>query len=370
MSTTLNRLIRFIIPPERAGGALLDFLSVRFTYHSAVEWQERMTSGRVTVNGQRATPEQILTTGDELAYDASGIPEPPMDDRIRLVHCDDDLVVVDKSGNLTCHPGGRYFNHTLWGLLQTRHGIAKPTFINRIDRETSGLVVIARTSAATKNLRAQFADRRVEKRYEALVEGAFPDRVACAGWVVADFSGEVLKQRRFISVRTEGRAHTSSSVDAAGGRVFPRPAVAATDGSGRRDACTTTLFHDASDSPAPPTPDAQWAVTAFRREAVHGPISHVTAWPHTGRLHQIRVTLQSLGFPLVGDKLYGKDPGCFLRFCRDELTSEDRARLRLPRQALHAAGLRFHHPRTGQEMAFDLPLPDDMQAVIHACAAM
>ena len=335
MSTTLNRLIRFVIPPERAGGALLDFLSVRFTYHSAGEWRERMTSGRVTVNGQRAVPEQLLVAGDELAYDASGIPEPPMDDRIRLVHCDDDLVVVDKSGNLTCHPGGRYFNHTLWALLQTRHGIAKPTFINRIDRETSGLVVISRTPAATKNLRAQFAERRVEKRYEALVEGAFPDRVACAGWVVADFSGEVLKQRRFIPVRTE--------TDFDGKNLKPEG--------------------------EPPSPEAQWAVTAFRREAVHGPISRVTVWPHTGRLHQIRVTLQSLGFPLVGDKLYGVDPGFFLRFCRDELTPADRARMRLPRQALHAAGLRFRHPRTGQEMVFDLPLPDDMQGVIHACAA-
>ena len=326
----MRRLIRFVIPVERAGGVLLDFLVERFTYHTRDTWLARIAEGRMTVNGRCPAPEQVLAAGDELAYDADDIPEPPMDDRISLVYCDEDLAVVDKPGNLTCHPGGRYFNHTLWALLKTRHGIGDPTFVNRIDRETSGLVVVARTPAAARNLRAQFASRTVEKRYLALVEGIFPETCSAAGWIVADFSGEVLTKRRFVSV--------------------PLPDVP----SGRRD----------SPVGEPPEPEAQWAVTDFRRVSVHGPVSLVEALPHTGRLHQIRVALQTLGFPLVGDKLYGVDPGFFLRFCNDELTPEDLRRMRTRRQALHAAGLRFRHPRTGMPMCFDLPLPEDMQACL------
>ena len=318
----MRRQIRFLIPVERAGVAVMEFLVCRFTYNMRAEWMERIADGRITVNGRRAEPAQALAVGDELAYDAADIPEPPMDDRIALVHLDEELVVVNKSGNLTCHPGGRYFNHTLWALLKDRHGIDNPIFVNRIDRETSGLVVVARTPQAAKNLRAQFARRTVEKRYLALVEGVFPATCSATGWIVSDFTGEVLKKRRFM----------------------PEEAGAARSN--------------------PPEPDAQWAMTEFRLRATQGPISLIEAFPRTGRLHQIRVALQTIGFPLVGDKMYGVDPGVFLRFCRDELTPDDRVRMRMKRQALHAAGLRFRHPRTGSDMVFDLPLPADMQAVI------
>ena len=330
----MHRNIRFVIPQARAGGPLLDFLIARFTYHDEAGWRTRIAEGRITVNGQAVLPERVLTAGDELAYAADDIPEPPMDDRIALAHLDEELAIVNKSGNLTCHPGGRYFNHTLWALLKTRHGIADPTFVNRIDRETSGLVVVARTPAAAKNLRAQFASRTVGKRYLTLVEGTFSATRAAAGWIVVDYTGEVLKKRRFALVQT------ADDIDAFAGQP----------------------------PPAPPDQDAAWAVTGFRLVQRCGPVSLIEALPHTGRLHQIRATLQALGFPIVGDKLYGLDPGWFVRFCQDALTPDDRQRMRMRRQALHAAGLRFRHPGTGDTMAFDLPLPADMQAVVQACA--
>jgi len=93
-------------------------------------------------------------------------------------------------------------------------------------------------------------------------------------------------------------------------------------------------------------------------------VSEVEAVLHTGRLHQIRATLHSLGFPVVGDKLYGPDPMMFVRFCTDALTVEDRRRLRMDRQALHALELEFRHPATGQLMQFEAPLPPDMAAVL------
>jgi 23S rRNA pseudouridine955/2504/2580 synthase/23S rRNA pseudouridine1911/1915/1917 synthase len=330
----MRRQIRFVIPAERAGGALLDFLTTRFTYHTRDEWLDRLTEGRMTCNGRPTPPEHLLQTGDELAYDPGGLAEPPMDDRIGVVHADADLLVIDKTGNLTCHPCGRYFNHTLWAILKTRHGIENPIFVNRIDRETSGLVLVARTPSAAKNLRAQFAGRTVDKQYLALVEGAFPERATAAGWIVADFTGEVLKQRRFLPVTT------------AAGHWVTAPASA-----------------------VPPGPEAQWGWTEFALLERHGDLSLISAAPHTGRLHQIRVTLQTLGYPLVGDKLYGLDPGFFLRFCQDALTAGDFARMRMKRQALHAAGLRFRHPATGQELSFALPLPADMQAVLGGSGA-
>ena len=348
----MHRLIRVTIPAERAGSVVLDFLSTRFTYHSQIEWMGRMADGRITVNGIRATPDQVLAAVDVLAYDASDIPEPPMDNRIALVHVDADLVVVNKSGNLTCHPCGRYFNHTLWALLKTRHGVENPIFVNRIDRETSGLVVVARTPEAAKNLRAQFAGRTVQKRYLALVEGAFPAFCAAAGWIVADYTGEVLKKRKFVRVDVP-------DADSCSRDRWSRAAVIDRGYSGAE----TAKSIDTSVGEAPEA-DAQWAVTDFRLCTALGDLSLIEAFPHTGRLHQIRVTLQTLGFPLVGDKLYGVDPGFFVRFCKDELTGPDRERMRINRQALHAAGLRFQHPSTGRDLAFDLPLPEDMQQVI------
>ena len=112
----------------------------------------------------------------------------------------------------------------------------------------------------------------------------------------------------------------------------------------------------AAGSPAP-AQGAEWAETVFTRASVRDGFSVVTAQPRTGRLHQIRATLLSLGYPVVGDKLYGVDETLFLRFCTEALTEEDRRRLRLPRQALHAGYLRFHHPRFGALTETEAPLP-------------
>jgi 23S rRNA-/tRNA-specific pseudouridylate synthase len=334
-TAAMRREIRFTIPAGRAGGALVDFLTERFTYHTRDGWLERIASDRITINGQKIAPDYRLAAGDEMVYDADDIVEPPVNTRISIVHDDDDFLVINKSGDLPVHPGGRYFNHTLWALLKTRYGVAEPVFVNRIDRETSGLVVVARTPVAAKNLRTQFASRNVEKKYLALVEGTFPETLAASGWITLDIGNEVLKKRKFVAVAT------STAADAFGGLRDTPP-----------DRCVA------------PDDEADWAATAFRLLSVHGPVSLIEARPFTGRLHQIRVTLQALGFPIVGDKMYGVDSGIFVRFCQGALTSDDHARMRMDRQALHAASLRIRHPRFGQKMEFDLPLPDDMAKFI------
>jgi len=114
--------------------------------------------------------------------------------------------------------------------------------------------------------------------------------------------------------------------------------------------------------------DAEWAETKFRLIKQCGDIALIEAAPHTGRLHQIRATLLAMGCPIVGDKLYGVDETLFLRFCKDTLTDADRARLRMDRQALHASGLRFHHPKFGRPVTIDLDLPEDMKQLLNSMA--
>jgi len=320
----MKREMVFEVPETADGTAVADFLAARFSYNDRTGWCERIAAGAVTINGRPCTPDLLLKTGDRLNYEPDNRPEPPVDFNIGIVLDDDDLLIVNKSGNLPCHPGGRYFNHTLWAWLKKERGLDDFTFVNRIDRETSGLVVIAKNFAASENCRKQFSGRKVVKRYKTLVESAdFPVELETAGWLVADTESAIRKKRKFIQ---GGSSDTS------------------------------------------PSADAEWAETKFRLIKQCGEIALIEAEPHTGRLHQIRATLLALGFPIVGDKLYGVDETLFLRFCKDTLTDTDRARLRMNRQALHASGLNFHHPKFGRPVTVDLDLPDDMQQLLDVYA--
>lgn len=315
----MTREMTFTLRDKDAGKTLAAFLTARFTYHADEAWRSLIAEGRVTVNGRTSAPDAALRAGDVLQYDASDVEEPPVDEALGVVLDDPLLLVIDKPGNLPCHPGGRYFNHTLWALLKARHSVADPVLINRIDRETSGLVLVGKTPEAAHNLSKQFAAHSVFKRYTVFVEGVFPERLDAAGWLLPAPDSAIRKKRRFS------------------------PAAAGADA---------------------PCKEAEWAETVFERARVCDGFSVVTALPRTGRLHQLRATLLSLGFPVVGDKLYGVDETLFLKFCTNGLTADDQARLRMRRQALHADTLRFRHPRFGTPTEVTAPLPPDMAALI------
>jgi 23S rRNA pseudouridine955/2504/2580 synthase/23S rRNA pseudouridine1911/1915/1917 synthase len=307
------------IPPAAAGCRVLDFVSGRFTYRSRDEWQQELSSGRFLVNDAVATPQTLLANGDRLVYLLPELVEPPAELRFTVLYEDADLLVVDKPAGLPCHPAGRYFRHTLWALLQERHGLAAFSLINRLDRETSGLVLVAKHKQAARHCYQQFARRLVQKRYLVLVEGEFPAAaLEAVGWLAVDPAGSIRKKVRFYPLEATGPAPV--------GAVECR--------------------------------------TSFQRLRTHNGITLLEALPITGRYHQIRATLCSLGFPLVGDKLYGVDDQLFLRFREGRLTAADQQRLRLNRQALHAATLRFRHPASGRELVFRSPLPAAMQALL------
>lgn len=314
-SRGMRRKVALRIGARETGFSVLDLLAERFRYQSRSEWQRDIQAGRVRLNQAPVSAENRLSPGDVLSYHPPRNLEPKVHRDYEILYRDDAILVINKPGNLPCHPGGRYFSHTLWALLKEREGIENIHFVHRLDRETSGLVLVAADPESARICQTGFESGAVRKVYRALVEGDFPSAPLTAeGCLLPDADSPVRKKRRFVST------------------------------------CGKTTIPDG----------AQRCRTRFRLVKRHGPMSLVEARPDTGRLHQIRATLLGMGYPVVGDKLYGVDDALFLKFIEDGLTPEDRARLRIDRQALHASELSFRHPRTGAEMSFRASIPDDM----------
>ena len=236
-----------------------------------------------------------------LAWDGSGIIEPSVDGRITILYEDEWFVAVNKTGNLPVHPSGRYFNNTLVAMLANRYG-RKVYPVHRIDRETSGVMLLAFEGKSAGNLSEALS--KGSKEYLALVYGNFPDKELIVDLPLGRDSESVVSKKR---------------------KAWPG--------------------------------GTQKAVTRFRKVLAAGDISLVRCFPETGRLHQIRAHLLSTGYPIVGDKLYGRDETAFLTFIRHGLTDELEKRLLLPRSALHAAKLVFLHPHTNKTMIIRAPLP-------------
>jgi len=326
--TKAQDINRFSIPLERrvatrvglgdAGLSVLEFLCRRFDYQNPRQWVTHLEAQRIRVNQGPVDLHCRLSAGDTVEFRVPQAPEPPVNRDFSIVFENDDLLAVDKPANLPCHPAGPYFRHTLWGLLKER-GLDRPLFAHRIDRETSGIVLVAKHISAIRHLRGEFEAMRVHKRYLTLVEGRFPRQMIRAdGVLYPDPDSPVRKKRRFAL----GTRHGISARD------------------------------------------VQYCRTVFKRIGVHGDLSLVEALPATGRAHQIRASLQTLGFPVVGDKLYGRDDGLFLRFIGDRLTAQDRKMLRIGRHALHAAEIRLRIAPRSRLLCFCSPLPPDLAGLL------
>ena len=300
------------VPEAEDGAALSDYLAAHFSRFDRAGWVQAIEAGLVTVNDLPARPDMTVKRHDRVGYFPPETPEPDAELHYSVVYEDADFLVIDKPGNLCMHPTGPFFRHTLWHLVGTRYGEIR--FVHRLDRETSGLVVAARTRRAAAAM--DNGNTPVHKEYLALVTGDFRGRVHAEGCLVHDPASAVRKKKRFVFA-------DSPEADAA-----------------RLD------------------PTAETAVTELIKESHVPPdMTLVRAVLGTGRQHQVRATLFSLGFPLAGDKLYGPDERLFLKIATQKMNEADLKLLRFRRQALHAAVLEFRHPFTSELLRFESPFP-------------
>jgi len=284
--------------------------------------------GLVLVDGVAALdPATKLRAGASIGFEAPEAEDAPAlgeDLPLAVVYEDACLIVVDKPAGLVVHPAPGHADGTLVNALIGHcgaslsgiGGVRRPGIVHRLDKDTSGLLVVAKTDAAHQGLADLFADHgrtgSLEREYRALVWGAFDV--------------------------------TSGTVDAAIGRhARSRERMAVVPEERGRHAVT------------------HWEVV----EAL-GPATLVACRLETGRTHQIRVHMASIGHPLLGDPVYGAG----FKTKAAHLTEDSRAALSaLGRQALHAAGLGFEHPITGERLGFESPLPPDMTRLIDALRA-
>jgi 23S rRNA pseudouridine1911/1915/1917 synthase len=260
--------------------------------------------------------------------------EDPVPTDIPIVHEDDHLFAVDKPALLPVHPTARYHRNTLIKLLKDARPGSFVSLGHRLDRETSGVLICAKSAECDRSLKKQIEARTgIEKTYRAITWGVpDPTRVEDAIVTPADDGPGAFRFERSLELDPTGRY-----------RVKMRLGQTA-------DALTAST---------------RFVVESTRTRAGRS-YALVRCELETGRQHQIRVHLASLGAPIVGDKLYGPDETCFARGADGELTEEDHALLELPRHALHAARLALKHPMTGAPLTIEAPLPNDLHSFWNA----
>jgi 23S rRNA pseudouridine1911/1915/1917 synthase len=300
----------FTVPAESAGDRLDHFLVSVLGGLSRSQVQRLIKDGHVRIGGRAGKPNQPVKTDQEIAVD---VPEPsdavPQAEALPLpiLYQDADVIVVDKPAGMVVHPAAGHASGTLVNaLLHHVHDLSgiggekRPGIVHRLDRGTSGLMVVAKNDAAHEELARQFRDREVEKEYIALVWG-------------------ILGAHRRI--------------DAPIGR----------DPSDRKKMSTRARR-------------SREAVTRIVRAEQFKAVTMVQVAIQTGRTHQIRVHLSAIGHPIVGDAMYGG--------VRRRVPGDLRAVTHLDRPFLHAAHLVFKHPSDGRRMEFMSDLPEDLQGVI------
>lgn len=325
---------------QKSSQTLLAYLAKRFAYHSEDEWERLIAAGKVTVNDREASAGQPLRAGDEVAYTTSAWEEPPVNSNYRVIYEDDALLAVAKPAPLPVHAIGAYFNNTLMSLLRRDiPAAANYHLAHRLDSETSGILLLAKDKQALKKLLRQWENGKVQKTYHAIVFGNFPEGKTKVDKPILDAKGGPIRMKGGVDFEKGKPSITEFKLLQAKviSQGTPSPPGIAADGGERKPS----------------------AVSFAGLESKNG-FSLVEARPISGRTHQIRVHLEHLGFPIVGDKLYAGNDETFLHFYEHDFDDWVRARVLLPRTALHACRLEFSHPGTDEPMILEEPLPKDL----------
>lgn len=315
MTDTCIRL-QATVPADCAGQRLDQVAATLFPDFSRTRLQQWIKDGAITRDGQPCRVRDRLVGGESLElvavleeqgeWVAQAI-------ELVVIHEDDDILVIDKPAGLVVHPGAGNPQGTLLNALLHRYPdqalLPRAGIVHRLDKDTSGLMVVARTPRAQNALVAQLQARSISREYEAVVQGVLV---------------------------------SGGTVDAAIGRhPAQRTRMAVVRGGGKE------------------------AISHYRIVRRFGAHTHVRVCLETGRTHQIRVHMAHLGHPLVGDPVYGGRP----RLPRQASTALVEALRGFSRQALHAAALSLDHPTTGERLRWESPLPEDMVALLETLEA-
>jgi 23S rRNA pseudouridine1911/1915/1917 synthase len=299
----------FSVSPDDAGQRLDRYLAAKLPGLSRTRIQELIAAGQVRVGGAPGKPARRLAAGEPVEIVV--VPRPsleavPEEIPLEILYEDDDLLVVNKPAGMAVHAGAGTARGTLvnallhrFQQLSTLGGPLRPGIVHRLDKATSGAIVVARNDAAHRHLAEQFRLRRVEKIYLALLHGLLKRD---AGTIELKVGRDLVRRTRMTTRRPAGRA---------------------------REART------------------DWRVLARMDK-----FTWIAARIHTGRTHQIRVHFSALGHPVVGDTLYGAPR---------QIRAGAQILPPLGRNFLHAARICFEQPRTGRRLTVSAPLPWELQ---------
>jgi len=298
---------RLMVQPQYHGWRLDRYIAARIPRLSRSRIQQMIRAQR-ELGGLSLRPASRVRAGQELRFLRPAPEEPDVPRHVSVVFRDQSLLAIDKPSGLPVHATARFHKNTLTAVLrETFPEGPLPIMAHRLDRETSGLLLLGLGRASGVALKRSFRERRVQKRYLAIVHGAAPD---------------------------EGVIDLSLGPDLVSG-IRVKMAV---------------------------REDGQPSLTRFRTLERRGSYSLLEASPETGRQHQIRAHLCAIGHPVLGDKLYGQPPEVWLEFIETGWTASLEARLLIPRHALHASGARLPHPLSGEPLELSCALADDLRA--------
>ena len=296
---------QFVVEGECGGWRLDRFLRKKIPRLSRTRVQ-RVIRGECWIDGRQCKPSSVVSPGQRVTFRRPAPVEPDAPRELPVLAVDDAFYAFDKPAGIAMHPTAKYHWSTVTSVLREKFPGEALQITHRLDLETSGVLLIARSYAAAVALKRAFARRKVHKRYLAVVHGAL-----------------------------DGEGVIDAPLALAGGLVRVKMGVREGGLASR---------------------------TRWRALRHAGNYTLVECWPETGRQHQIRAHLDHLGHAVVGDKLY-PDERVFAEY-QDHGWAAVAERLPLARQALHAAELRFAHPATGQEVVVESPLPAELRALV------